>query len=842
MTIEKSDINIAALQENLQDLQDLVITQASKLINSTLYTKSLLSSLPVALISTDRNGVIQVANKAAEDMIQMDLNALRGKSLTEIFTDSPDIVERINKAQEQKEHVSEDSLDMILGPGKRKIVNIHVRPFYDEERNVFGTLLALEDQTYINFLRESFQQHAPAPPDEDVIAQSPKMKKVVKQIQGLAENDSPVLFSGPSGAGKTFLAAKLHKLKSPDQQTPFIMLDCRDIDKTQFKKLLLGSGESVTDDQGHIRFKSLEDYGTVHLAEGGTLVLRNIEALDGEQFKAVNEYLTDLEKERTVLPYCRIVATTKADVSELEKREDIPKPLLTYLTTNQVQVPPLQKRRKDIIPLANLFLASQETEVKKEFSKGAENGLLSKQYTQNNVKELKDAIELASLICEGNLIESEHIFTGPLEQAHDYEFDLTELKPVKFLVSDKTLIALQGLVLSFFLVIIGATLFFPAQLPGIVGNALVWGPWWVLLVVCFLLLGRVWCTICPLSTAGRLMNRIVRLDKSPPAIIKDRSAFIIPIGFVLIIWLEHSFHMISSPRPTGFLLIGLILFAAIFAITYERETWCRYLCPLGNFGSIFSLGAVLFVRSNPNVCATKCTTHNCNKGSDEYAGCPVFHHPLFARNSHICKLCFNCIKSCPHGSARFYLRPPLVRIWQQVDIAETITFFSFVLFFLAPVVLGSEKLPTLTGIGGFTIAVLISIALAFLCQFRLPTILFGEDEQKELRTTRFGLILLLLAWGPFAAFQFGHIPGLDTLYITTGSDSLLTDIIGKSGIPMLTVVQLSSVWFGATLAAITLFALSWSKSAEDSRVFGKITLIFCLVTLFYPILSSWIVL
>ena len=56
-----------------EDMQDFVIWQARRLINNNLYTKSLLSSLPVALISTDKNGLIQVANRAAEEMLQIKL-------------------------------------------------------------------------------------------------------------------------------------------------------------------------------------------------------------------------------------------------------------------------------------------------------------------------------------------------------------------------------------------------------------------------------------------------------------------------------------------------------------------------------------------------------------------------------------------------------------------------------------------------------------------------------------------------------------------------------------------------------------------------------------------------
>jgi PAS domain S-box-containing protein len=831
-----------ALRENLQDLQDLVIRQASRLINDNLYTKSLLSSLPVALISTDKEGEIQVANRAAEEMLQTKLQPVKGSSLIDLFTLSPTISEKINQARDQQIPVSANSLDLILADGQQKVVNVHVRPFYDEERRMFGTLLAMEDQTYISFLRESFKQHALTPPDEKIVANSPKMKRVVKQLDKLVKSDAPVLFSGPSGSGKTFLAAKLHKKRGLGPQAPLIILDCREIDAAEFKETLFGSGEKLQDDKQFIRFKSLHDYGTIHLAEGGTLVLLNIDVLGLENLEALDDYITHVTEESSTLPKCRIVATTKNDPTEFDKREDFCNPLLARLLESHIQVPALRKRRKDILPLARLFLAHQDSENTKKITKNAENGLLSKQYNQNNVKELKDAIELAALVADGDTVRSEHIFTGPMEQAAGHELDLTDFAIIRFLINDKNLAVLRGGVLAFFIVIIGLTLFFPDHIAGVIGNGLVWGAWWVFLVLGFLLIGRVWCTVCPLSTAGRIANRIWSLAKTPPGFIKNSSPFLIPIGFVCIIWFEQIFHMTTNPMPTGFLLIALIFLAVLFALLFKRETWCRYLCPLGNFGGIFALSATLFVRSNSNVCSAKCTTHNCNKGSEEYAGCPVFHHPMFARNAHICKLCFNCLKSCPHGSARLYLRPPLVRIWQQLDIEETIGFFALVFFFLAPCMLASERIPFFTGAGAFTLSALASLGLATICRYTLPTLLFGDDEQKLLGTTRLTLVLLLLGWGPFAAFQFGHITGLDSLFIISGKQDLLGALLPEKGLPLLAFVQLSAIWLGALMAAVTLLGIIWRKQHEKARVARNIWYLVFGICLFYPLLNSWIVL
>ncbi len=205
---------------------------------------------------------------------------------------------------------------------------------------------------------------------------------------------------------------------------------------------------------------------------------------------------------------------------------------------------------------------------------------------------------------------------------------------------------------------------------------------------------------------------------------------------------------------------------------------------------------------------------------EEITGCPVFHHPLYARNAHICKLCFNCLKSCPNGSARLYLRPPLVRIWQQLDIAETIGFFALVCFFIAPILLASRHIPFFMEGSAFTWAVLASVGVALICQFSLPTLLFRDHKLKILRTTRLILVLLLLGWGIFAAFQFSQLPGFVELFIISGQQGLFHAFLPQHGISLITLMRLGVIWFGALMAIVALIGMSWRVQREKVKITG----------------------
>ncbi len=107
----------------------------------------------------------------------------------------------------------------------------------------------------------------------------------------------------------------------------------------------------------------------------------------------------------------------------------------------------------------------------------------------------------------------------------------------------------------------------------------------------------------------------------------------------------------------------------------------------------------------------------------------------------------------------------------------------------------------------FTGAVLASIGFAAVCRYTLPTLLFQDHEQKLLLTNRLILVLPLLAWGLFAAFQIAHLSGFDTLFILTDHQSMLYAVLPEHGVSLLTLMQQGVIWFGALVAVVALLGM-----------------------------------
>jgi hypothetical protein len=261
--------------------------------------------------------------------------------------------------------------------------------------------------------------------------------------------------------------------------------------------------------------------------------------------------------------------------------------------------------------------------------------------------------------------------------------------------------------------------------------------------------------------------------------------------------------------------------AIVFGIIYQREAWCRYICPLGALGSVYSLPAALHVRARPHICATLCTTHECYKGTPDTPGCSVFHHPLYISDGHNCKLCFKCLRICPHDSVRFYLRPFLQSVWLFGGFARALTPFALSVFFLSMVLLVSSKTGRLQGPLDLTVLAVAAVFLGIALNALLPYLLSDKKEPDHTVSSCAAFGLLILAWGPFMAYQLANIPGLISVRLTAGTGSLLAKFFPGGEVSLLLVFQLAVILLAVLLAAVAFWRTRVYAEKEDIRFSKK---------------------
>jgi CRP-like cAMP-binding protein/polyferredoxin len=627
---------------------------------------------------------------------------------------------------------------------------------------------------------------------EPLVAESAHMRKVSARVRELAGKPGPFLVTGEPGTGKLFVARTLHDAAGGG---PLVVVDCARVPGEDASRVLLGAGGAAgaPDTTGSL--------GAVHLASRGTLVLRHVESLPGAAQQRLAAYLAAAPGAGPAAG-ARVVATTAADLAATAREGRFDAGLASLLAVSTVAVPRLSDRKIDVLPLVRLFLAARPGGAATVLAQDAEHAFVSRRYRNRNVAELREAVELAADFAGGGEIRAEHIFAGPKSEAGPAETDLGGTALVGWLIRPGTLTWLRRIVLASFAAVIGLTLAAPHRTAGRLANVIIWGVWEPAIIAAFLLAGRVWCTVCPLSTAGQVGQRLLALRRPPPAWLKQAGVWLGTAGFFAILWVERVFHMTSSPLPSGILLLALMGTAAAFAVVYQRETWCRYVCPLGTLAAGYALPAPLQVRANPSLCATYCTDHACYKGSGSTPGCSVFHHPLFASEGHLCKLCFNCVHVCPHGSAKLYVRPPLQAVWRLGGLSEAMAPFSLAVLFLAPVVLAAQRTPWLAGVLPLTAAMAAAFAAGALAARFLPALLHSTSD--DAGSARVAFVLLVLAWGPLMAYQLGNVGALAGVRLQAIPGTPLAGAFPGAGLTLQLALQLAVVALALVLSAVTL--------------------------------------
>ena len=162
---------------------------------------------------------------------------------------------------------------------------------------------------------------------------------------------------------------------------------------------------------------------------------------------------------------------------------------------------------------------------------------------------------------------------------------------------------------------------------------------------------------------------------------------------ILFFWAYEAFDVWDSPRLTAWILVGY--FVAAFAVDtfFRGASFCKYVCPIGQFNFVSSLVSPLEVRVRSRDTCTACATHDCIRGNQHQRGCELhLFLPRKAGNMD-CTFCLDCVKACPHDNigilalapgrdlARDPIRSSLGRFSRRPDIAAlalVVVFSAFV--------------------------------------------------------------------------------------------------------------------------------------------------------------------
>ena len=244
---------------------------------------------------------------------------------------------------------------------------------------------------------------------DDIIGQSEEMKRVFEMVDTVAETDSTVLIRGESGTGKELIARAIHS-RSKRRYFPIVAVNCGAIPETLLESELFGH------EKGAFTGAQYRRKGKLELANGGTLFLDEIGDIS---FKMQIDLLRVLEGKRftrlggseEISVDFRLICATNKNLEKLVEEEKFREDLYYRINVFSIFLPPLRKRKSDIIMLANHFIqkyARSMGKPKKSIASNVQEMMLEYSWP-GNVRELENAIERAMVIGKGPEISIEDL-------------------------------------------------------------------------------------------------------------------------------------------------------------------------------------------------------------------------------------------------------------------------------------------------------------------------------------------------------------------------------------------------------------------------------------------------
>ncbi|MBI5250684.1 MAG: sigma 54-interacting transcriptional regulator [Desulfomonile tiedjei] len=495
------------------------------------------------------------------------------------------------------------------------------------------------------------------------------------RFQSLAFSNESVLIIGENGVGKDILAYAVFEAADRHDdvlvplnagkmgtesffcQTSSEVAD-QELTHTEEQIRTLFGYESRTAD-GSSRILP----GYLDLAQRGTLFIRGAHLLTAvTQQKLLDAWRTG--------SYCppgsrrhleidfRLICTTELDPSLLHPDRH---PLLCELRETILMVPPLRQRR-DLIPsLATHYLGHYAQEMKRqppELDELTTKALKDYSWPGNDL-ELANAMRRAVLVSPGDTVRRQDLTFDARGTDGDLRFDLLRLRPVRQAMFSPLFPAvLQSAFMPIFLGIVLLLFFGPPDPSRNLAAVIMWSLAWPGVIVGAFLGARISCSICAIGALSKLAKRIVALELPFPEALRMRSDFLIAVGILFVIWIECVSDIRSSPFNLGLLLLTMFLIAFVLNTLFARQTWCRYLCPLGGMTGLFARTSVLELRADRNVCLSRCSSHECYYGTSKAEACAFGQVVATLHSNQFCKICGNCVKNCPYDAVRLNLRIP----------------------------------------------------------------------------------------------------------------------------------------------------------------------------------------
>jgi ferredoxin len=310
-------------------------------------------------------------------------------------------------------------------------------------------------------------------------------------------------------------------------------------------------------------------------------------------------------------------------------------------------------------------------------------------------------------------------------------------------------------------------------------GVLPWIHWRGIIILGLLVAGNVFCMGCPFMLPRTLARRFLPANWRWPR--QLRTKWLAVALIIVFLWSYEAFALWDRPLWTAWIAIGYFAAALVIDGFFSGASFCKYVCPIGQFNFVQSLVSPLEIKVRDSAICASCRTKDCIRGRDDVPGCELqLFVPRKASNMD-CTTCLDCVHACPHDNVGLIAGVPGAELWKdrhrsgigrfgrRTDLAVLIIVLVFGAFanaagMVEPVAKAQERLTLLTGHQSLLMATTLFYVLALVV---VPLLTIGSAAELSRRwgglqasnievATRYAYALVPLGFGMWLAHYSFH--------------------------------------------------------------------------------------
>jgi cytochrome c oxidase assembly factor CtaG/ferredoxin len=195
-------------------------------------------------------------------------------------------------------------------------------------------------------------------------------------------------------------------------------------------------------------------------------------------------------------------------------------------------------------------------------------------------------------------------------------------------------------------------------------GVLPWIHWRGLLILGLLVAGNVSCMACPFLVPRTFARRWLPARLPWPR--RLRSKWLSAGLLVVFLWSYEAFSLWDSPRWTAWIAVGYFVAALAVDGIFRGASFCKYVCPIGQFNFVQSLVSPLEIKVRELATCQTCRTKECIRGTPAgLSGCELELYIPRKTGNLDCTFCLDCVHACPHNNIGLLPAMPGRDLWNE---------------------------------------------------------------------------------------------------------------------------------------------------------------------------------